>query len=238
MKKLSIFFLAITFMASCDMISSLGGESAIQNIIDAAKTTISADELPSTAQDILDEEYFDTFVEEVNLAEGLGYEVLLSNERSVYFDLDGEELQEKRKGRRGHRGGCEPLDSTELAQPILDYIATNYPDASIRRAKEDKEGNFIVGLSTHIFLVFDSEGNFVEEQEFVRRRGEAVALEDLPTAITDYITTNYPDAEIKAAFTKNDTYGVGIITSDDERKVLVFDSEGNFIKEKVCNGHH
>ena len=242
MKKLSIFFLATVFLASCDLINSIGGESAIQDIINATKTSISTDELPATAQELLDETYFETFVEEVNLADGLGYEVLLSDDQRLYFDLEGEQLENERKrGKKGNRGNCEPIDTTELAQSILDYIATNYADASIRRAKVNDEGEFIVGLSSHIFLLFDSEGTFIEEHEFAHRkgnrRGEEVAIEDLPTLVTDYISTNYVDAEILKAFTKNDKYKVGIVTTDDERKLLIFDTEGTFIEEKTCNGN-
>ncbi len=147
----------------------------------------------------------------------------------------------KAKRRRGEKGNCASIDTTELPATIGLYIAENYPDASIRRAKLDRDGNYIVGITGHIFLLFDENGTFIEEHDIVRhggnRGGTPVEIADLPTLITDYISTNYPDAEIKKAFTKDTNYGVGIITSENERRMLIFDSEGVFIEEKTCNGH-
>lgn len=242
MKKLSIFFLVTVFFTSCELINSIGGESAIDDIISASKTVVDFETLPTNAQTELNENYFETFVEEAQLAEGLGYEVLLSNGENVYFDLDGELLKpERKRGKKGMKGegDCNSIDTTELLQPIKDYVLANYPDASIKRAKEDKDGNFIVGLTGHVFLLFDSEGNFVEIHEFAHRkgdRGEKVEIEDLSTLITNYISTNYTGATIKVAFLKDGQYRVGIINSEDKRVLVIFDSEGNFIEEKVCNG--
>lgn len=240
MKKLSVLFLVTVLFNSCELINSLGGENLIEDILNAERVEVSPDDLPQNAQDVLNDNYFDTFIEEVGLADGLGYEVVLSDERSVFFDLEGEEL-ERRRGRKGNKGNCTSIDTTELPTTITDYIATNYPDASLRRAKVDEDGNYIVGVTGHVFLLFDSEGAFVEELEFANRRGgrrgTPVEIADLPTLITDYITNNYTDAEIRMAFTRNENFGVGIITSDEERKMLIFDSEGNFIEEKTCNGN-
>jgi hypothetical protein len=239
MKKLSIFFLVTVFFASCELIDSIGGESAIDDIVNASKTNVDFEVLPTNAQTELNENYFETFVEEAGLAEGLGYEVLLSNGENLYFDLDGELLKPERKRGKKGKGDCNSIDSTELLQSIKDYVTENYPDASIKRAKEDQDGNFIVGLTGHVFLLFDSEGAFVEIHEFAHRkgdRGEKIEIEDLSTTITDYISANYTDATIKVAFLKDDQYKVGIINSEDKRVLVIFDSEGNFVEEKVCNG--
>lgn len=240
MKKLSVLFLVTVLLSSCELINSLGGEDLIEDILSAERVAVSPDDLPQNAQDVLNEDYFDTFIEEVNLADGLGYEVVLSSERSVFFDLEGEEL-ERRRGRRGNGGNCNAIDTTDLPTTITDYIAESYPDASLRRAKVDEDGNYIVGITDHILLLFDADGAFVEELEFANRRGgrrgTPVEIEDLPTLVTDYITNNYADAEIRMAFTRDGNFGVGIITSDEERKMLIFDSEGNFVEEKTCNGN-
>ncbi|MGB0864434.1 MAG: PepSY-like domain-containing protein [Saprospiraceae bacterium] len=236
MKKLSIFFLVTVFFASCELIDSIGGDSIIDDIANASKTTIDFEELPTNAQTELNENYFETFVEEASLAEGLGYEVLLSSGENVYFDTEGDLLKPERKRGKKGKGDCNSIDTTELLQLIKDYVATNYPDESIKRAKEDKDGNFIVGLTGHVFLLFDSEGAFVEIHEFAHRKhGEKVEIEDLPTAITDYITANYEGATIKVAFSQDDEYRVGIINNENERVLVIFDSEGNFVEEKTCN---
>ena len=236
MKKLSIFFLVTVFFASCELIDSIGSDSVIDDIVNASKITVDFEELPTNAQTELNENYFETFVEEASLAEGLGYEVLLSSGENVYFDTEGDLLKPERKRGKKGKGDCNSIDTTELLQSIKDYVATNYPDESIKRAKEDKDGNFIVGLTGHVFLLFDSEGAFVEIHEFAHRKhGEKVEIEDLPTAITDYITANYEGATIKVAFSQDDEYRVGIINNENERVLVIFDSEGSFVEEKTCN---
>ena len=236
MKKLSIFFLVTVFFASCELIDSIGSDSVIDDIVNASKITVDFEELPTNAQTELNENYFETFVEEASLAEGLGYEVLLSSGENVYFDTEGDLLKPERKRGKKGKGDCNSIDTTELLQLIKDYVATNYPDESIKRAKEDKDGNFIVGLTGHVFLLFDSEGAFVEIHEFAHRKhGEKVEIEDLPTAITDYITANYEGATIKVAFSQDDEYRVGIINNENERVLVIFDSEGSFVEEKTCN---
>ena len=240
MKKLTFFFAIAILISSCSLVENLK-TSVIDEIQNATKVEVAADDLPTAAWDYLDETYFDTYIDIVNLAEDLGYQITLGTGEDVFFDTDGENIDEKcnKEGKRDRKGkkNLTSLDIAELNTTITDYITENYADATIKGAKSDENGSIYVGLDTHIILEFDSEGNFVGEFEHHRRgKSEKIELSELPTLITDYITTNYVDAEVKVAFKKDEGYGVGIVTADDERKVLVFDAEGNFIEEKVCNG--
>lgn len=241
MKKLSFLFAIAVLISSCSLIESIGTD-LIDEIQNATTVEVAADQLPEDAQSYLDENHFDTYIDVVNFAEGLGYHVELGTGENVFFNEDGEKLEKEgkrgRKGHRGHKGkDLEPIEISDLSSTITDYVANNYPDATIVRAKTDEEGNIYVGLDSHIILEFDAEGNFVGEFEHHRRgKGEKIDLSELPTVITDYITENYPNSELKVAFKKEDGYGVGIVTSDDERKVLIFDADGNFVAEKTCNG--
>ena len=238
MKKLSFLFAVAVLISSCSLIESIG-TSVVDEIRNATKVEVAADELPTVAQDYLDENYFDTYIDIVSFADGIGYQVELGTGEDVFFDADGENVKEKKGGKKGKRGHKDltSLDIAELSATITDYVANNYADATIVRAKSDEDGNIYVGLDSHIILEFDSEENFVGEFEHHRRgKGEKIDISELPTIITDYITANYTDAELKVAFQKEDGYGVGIVTADDERKVLIFDGEGNFVAEKTCNG--
>ena len=239
MKKLSFFFAIAVLISSCSLVESIG-TSVIDEIRSADKVEVATDQLPTAAQDYLDENYFDTYTDIVNFAEDLGYQVTLGTGEDAFFDTDGESITEdcNKKGRKGKKDkDLTSLDISELSTSITGYISENYTDATIKGAKSDEEGNIYVGLDTHVILEFDSEGNFVGEFEHHRHgKGEKIELTELPTLITDYITANYADAELKVAFQKDEGYGVGIVTADDERKVLIFDAEGNFIEEKTCNG--
>ncbi len=242
MKKLSVLFLALVTLSftSCDLLNM--ETSVIDDIVSADKTEVTSEDLPQAANDILNTNYFETFIEKVSLADGLGYEVELGNDQTLYFDLEGSLIEDEKnckgKGHKGCKGKGTEIELSELPTLVTGYISETYPDAAIKRAKVDDNGDFLVAIEGPLFLVFDSEGNFVEEHEFAHRgkKGTEVALEDLSSLITDYITANYEGATLKMAFLYNDEYHVGITNSNDERVLLVFDNEGNFIEEKTCNG--
>ncbi len=266
---LMIAFLTISGFYACEKdVFSTGDEEAMDAIALASnKTEITVENLPSIVQSFLDELYFETYVEAVFKSDGNGFEVQLGNGELVYFDEDGEPLtgaltrgdceRPHRKGGKkgkGTRDGFGERDSTrtcsdnsiaieELSATITDYITANYPEAEIRKAKlktaEDGADLIVVGLSDHVILVFDGDGNFIEEKTFVGHcggRGTPVAFEELSQVILDYISTNYETAEFRKAFEKEEgTIVVGLYV-DGEKIVLGFDADGNLIFEKTGRG--
>jgi hypothetical protein len=243
MKKLSLFALVLTVtFASCGKLDM----DLIDNIVSATKTTISADELPDNTIATLDNDYFDTYIDEALMANGLGYQVNLSNGLEIFFDKDGESLncEGKRKGKKkgkkkekGYNKG-EKIDTADLSNAVKTYISTNYPDVTIERAKINHNNQFMVKVSGDLILVFDADGNFIKEYEFVNRHGfdgSQIDITTLPTLVTDYVTGNYTNATVKVAFLKEGKYFVGL-TTDTGKKMVIFDSEGIFIEEKTCNG--
>ena len=319
MKKsiLVVFALmSMYFLSSCQKEDINDLVSQIAN--SANKTSLEPEELPNTIIEFVDNNYFETYIEEAWEASGLGYELKMGNDEAIYFDSTNEYLAPSDRGRKGrggrghghHGGPCggdrggEPVEIADLPANITDYVAANYadaeikraglkdgetymigllidgekvvlafdlegnfieevalpagggeqvaiadlpasitdyvsanyPDSEIKRAKSNEDGNYIVGLTGKIVLVFDADGNFVEELPFVGGPcgcgGEEIDVADLPTNITDYIATNYPTAEIKKAHQKGEKYVVGLIV-DDERVILIFDEDGNFIAERT-----
>ncbi len=240
MKKLSLFAALITLtLASCSTLDF----NMIEDIVSAAKTEVAATELPDNALTVLNSDYFGTYIDKVLEADGLGFEVSLSDGFKVYFDKDGDQLngEATKKGRKGKKHGgdkCHSIDSTDLPETITTYISTNYPGVTIERAKLNHDGGYMVKVTGDLILIFDANGTFLEEGQFMNHKGHhgtSVAIENLPTTITGYITENYGDYAIEVAFLKGDKYLVGV-TNGTDKKMLIFDTEGNFIEEKVCNG--
>jgi len=65
-----------------------------------------------------------------------------------------------------------------------------------------------------------------------------IPIADLLPAITDYIATNYPGADIKRAGTGRDGNFIVIIQlADKSFKILLFDATGAFVKELNPKGH-
>lgn len=144
---------------------------------------------------------------------------------------------------RGHRGHCNMTEVAveDLSAIITDYIAANYPEASIDRAgMNDANGYTMVKLTladgTHAGLVFDADGSFVAEKRH-KGKGTIVEIADLPAAITDYITANYGDATIEKARQHDDgTFGVLLLQADDTFLGVGFDADGNFVSEFDLKG--
>ena len=159
------------------------------------------------------------------------------------------------KGRRGHgprgHGHHPPKDSTgerahaeitfeELPELAQTYVTDNYPDSAILKVisvTKDDTTTFHIHVEFVGGLIFDEDGNFIALKE-PRGKGcvqlEEVAIEDLPTAVTDYISENYPDAVVLGARqgTINDEAQIHVKLED--IGVLIFDSEGAFVQLKTC----
>ncbi len=238
--RFSILLFGIFFMVSCDNDGTLQDFDAdtrliqeIQNSTD--RIAIDVNELPSLTIQTTNEDYFETFIETATKVPNKGYELEMENGTTTYFRTSGEEILARKGGQGyGKRGIIKPED---LPVDVLEYIATNYPDVRIKGGKE-YEGDLYVGLGDKRILVFDTNGNFVEETTIEdlscggRGKGRSIAIEDLPQNIMDYISTNYPSAEIKKAkYRGGDKYVVGLL--EGETKILtIFDTDGNFLYER------
>ncbi len=139
---------------------------------------------------------------------------------------------------RNNRGKCDLTEvaADELPAAITDYITANYEGASIERAGTSTEkGIYAVAIKkadeTFAGVIFDLEGNFIKEKTR-RSKGTPVAAEDLPAAITDYITANYDGATIsKARVHEDGRYGVLLTLADETYQGVGFDADGNFVGE-------
>ncbi|MEZ4885750.1 MAG: PepSY-like domain-containing protein [Chitinophagales bacterium] len=235
MKNIIFFVLSIVcvgFMTSCDKeeVLSATDETVEQIIVSSNKTTLEDADIPIEITNYVAAKFPNNWIEQARLASGLGYEVWLDDYSEVFFSTDGEFLREGApRGKHGRRGNFGELIALEdLPTTITDYVTANYSDATIERARLGDRG-YLVGLDTGVSLLFDTEGNFEGERTCGGGdgdRGHNVAIEDLPSAITDYIAANYPDTAIERAKTYPDGYKVKL---EDGTK-LAFDTEGNLLE--------
>ncbi len=137
---------------------------------------------------------------------------------------------------------CRKLRIDSLLPAITDYIAANYPGASIKRAGTGRDGKFVVIIqladNSLKMLLFDAGGNFVTElsPKMHRKHGPgkhltAVDITTLLADITSYIDTNYAGALIERAGVTADGKFVIALTFNGKRKLLLFDENGVFVKE-------
>jgi hypothetical protein len=241
MKKLAFYLLGgamAIWLAACtkDAITDF------QQLDDAALATAIADDqnkqeidpstLPVEIISYLEEAYFETYIDAVYFADGKGYEVDLASEDRTFFNLDRRPLDHRLNDRLGPCGrllGGMPIHPDDLRPAILNYIATQYPDAQILRAKK-KGGRVIVLLSGHIILVFTEDGVHEVTAQHWFDCGPCVPADvvDVPADVQDLIDTRFPDAEIKRICRRGGRIIVGLIAGDG-RHILVFDKDWNFL---------
>ena len=161
MKKF-LFFLSSLFLiaaVSCNKEAMMDDDALVDEIaMSTSKVTINVTSLPDDIQDEIDLYNFDSYVDEVNYVSNAGYEVVMGDEETVYFTEAGRRLNSVRRhflknklGPCGGKGTWIKADSLPLV--ILEYIASNYPDATIKAGKEKNEV-ILVLLDTKMILVF------------------------------------------------------------------------------------
>jgi|GEM_PF-1200108 len=136
----------------------------------------------------------------------------------------------------------KPVEVTidSLPTAAVDYLDANYADATIDVIlfiQNDSITQYHVLIKGVGAVIFDQDGNFVELRTPPSRDcGDFTDLDvaDLPTAVTDYITANYPDATIVGARTGTIDDVAQIHVLLDEIGVLIFDQDGNFLDLKTC----
>jgi len=237
-----VFAGILAFAMSCeenvvepDNVTAGGGSVLGDSTMTDDWQEIEASALPQSILDYITENYPDEEIEEAWLTDEGEYLVVFDRDLMLIFDTDGNFVEEY--DHKEHRGDRDPIDVSELPQSVLDYLAANHPDAEIKKAFVNEDGEFIVKLDNRLVVIFDADGNFIEEFERERRRHhhddwdddwEEIESGDLPQAILDYIATNYAGDSILVAGTNEDSeYGV-ILSS---LIAVIFNADGNFIEE-------
>lgn len=204
--------------------------AAIAN--DQGKPETDPSTLPAEILDYIGQNHFDSYIDAAYFADGKGYEVVLATEERVFFNLNRRILAHRLNDRIGPCGrvmGGRLIPLDELRPAIVDYVATNYPDAQILRAKRQGD-RVILLLRGHIVLVFTGDGVFeVDGLHWVDCRPCAPAdAVDIPANVVTMIENRIPGGEIKRVCRRGGRIVVGVFGGD-HRHILVFDSNWNFL---------
>ncbi|MBA3647081.1 MAG: PepSY-like domain-containing protein [Chitinophagales bacterium] len=74
-------------------------------------------------------------------------------------------------------------------------------------------------------VTYDANGTLMETER-------EIAVKELPAAVASYISANYSGTEIKEASEITDANGMKSYEAEVKGKDIVFDSNGNFLKEE------
>lgn len=133
--------------------------------LSTAKEAIDIASLPAAISAYIADTYAPLTAESAWYVAGAGYEVALEDGGLLYFSEENTCLE--RGPRAGRRGGClhgDTLSLDSLLQTIADYVAANYPDATIQVAVSKRDGAiYAVQFSDGVVLLFDAAGAYLRE---------------------------------------------------------------------------
>ena len=123
---------------------------------------------------------------------------------------------------------AQKVSDKEVPTAVKTTLQKNYPNA--KEIKWEKEnGNYEAEFEveeTDYSLLIDVSGNILETEIEIK-------VDALPANAKAYISKNYAGQKIKEATKITDNKGVVTYESEIKGKDLIFDSNGNFIKEKT-----
>ena len=193
---------------------------------------IAAADLPQEVQDYIAANHSDEEVEEAFLTDEGEYVVLLSNDLVLVFNSAGELTDTYELDDYDCDHEREEIDISALAIGIIEYLNENYPGETPEGAWVNGDGEIVIKMSNKVRLVFDADGNFIEERRKNRRGDEddwdEIESEDLPQAIRDYVTNNHANDPIGEAFVNAETGEFLVILDSDTG--LLFDADGNHLR--------
>lgn len=121
---------------------------------------------------------------------------------------------------------------------IIDFINVHFPGVGIDEAEKESNDHYEIELDNDIELIFDANGNFLgiahdENEDDDEQDDTDIHPDNLPQAIKDYISSNYPEETIIEAEIEDD--GSYEITLDNGIEIE-FDEDGNFLSAEDGNG--
>lgn len=235
----------ISLFVACEQDSLLlpSDELITQIASSDAKTEVSVDALPVEIANYIETNYAPLAVESASKVRNLGFEVLLENNYFLYFN-ENQECLGGGNGSEGHHPrphrGCmrgDTIDLATLPAAVYDYVAANYPDATIAVAVQKPSGKFGVELSDGTTMIFDAEGVFITlcgqcpggppPHHGGCMAGDTVTIAELPQAALDYVAANYPDLTIQTVVVK--PIGAFAVELSDGT-ILLFNPDGVFFR--------
>ena len=134
-------------------------------------TAIDVGTLPQTVKDYVATNYTSSTISNAKSKSNGQYEVYLSTGEELYFDAQGVFLQVDTDPNKQNEDGTL-IDAASLPQVTNDYLAANYPAATIVEVRLMADGGFEVELSTGDEVVFDANGTFGKIEKENNEDGE------------------------------------------------------------------
>ena len=120
---------------------------------------------------------------------------------------------------------AQKIKEANLPAPVKETLYKKYSD--LKHYSLEKEGaNYELVFEqneTEVSVIIDKEGNVLEVETEIK-------IADLPKAVSEYVTKNYPNRSIREASKITNPKGDLTFEAEIKEGDLIFDSNGVFIK--------
>jgi hypothetical protein len=121
----------------------------------------------------------------------------------------------------------QKMDASKVPAPVKESFARQFPGVVPKWEKED--GKYEAGFKQNgqeMSAVFEANGTMTESEI-------EIAVSELPALVKEYIKTHYNNSAIKEAAKITSVSGTMEYEAAIKGKDIIFDSNGNFIKEII-----
>ena len=120
---------------------------------------------------------------------------------------------------------AQKMDAAKVPSPVKESFSKQFPGATAKWEKEEAKYEAVFKHQGHeMSALFDANGT-MEESEM------EIQVSELPAAVTNYVKTNHSGATIKEAAKLTKANGEVQYEAEVKGKDLIFDANGNFVKE-------
>ncbi|MDZ4846483.1 MAG: hypothetical protein SH857_13150 [Chitinophagales bacterium] len=123
---------------------------------------------------------------------------------------------------------AQKIKDKDVPASLKTSLQSKYPaatDLKWEKENDNYEAEFEVG-ETDYSVVFDNTRNILETEVEIK-------ADELPVAAMEYVFKNHSGQKITEAATITDAKGVVTYEAEIKGRSLIFDSNGNFIKEEA-----
>ncbi len=121
----------------------------------------------------------------------------------------------------------QKMNAAKVPAPVKEAFAKQFPGASAKWVKEEEKYEAGFKQNGHeMSAVFEANGTMTESEM-------EITIAELPAMIKEYIKTHYNNTAIKEAAKITSVSGTMEYEAAIKGKDIIFDSNGNFIKEIV-----
>ncbi len=123
---------------------------------------------------------------------------------------------------------AQKLAEKEVPANVKNAVLKKFPQAKIKQWEKENEQYEaeLIWNKNEISVLLNPDGTILETET-------EIAVSELPAPVLAYVSKNYPKHKVKEAAKITDAKGTVTYEAEVNEKDLIFDHQGNFLKEKA-----